>query len=118
MIDELKDEFLESHQGYENDIKNFVDFLNNQDPPSPFNSEFTIRGMSVDAIIQSLTYYVDNRQIRKKEPARKYMIAVGQLMEFLFEADAKLVNETLRKQLGAPASRAESYKRRWNEYIE
>jgi len=118
LINKLKDEFLENHQGYENDIKNFVDFLNNQDPPSPFDSEFTIRGMSVDVILQCLKHYVDNRQIKKKEPARKFMIAVGQLMEYLFEADSKLVNETLRKQLGAPASRADSYKRICNEYIE
>lgn len=118
LINKLKDEFLESHRGYENDIKNFVDFLNNQNPPSPFNSEFTIRGMSVDVILQCLKHYVDNRQIKKREPARKFVIAVGQLMEYLFESDSKLVNETLRKQLGAPASRTDSYRRICNEYIE
>ena len=65
-----------------------------------------------------MKYYVDNQIIKKKEPARKFVIAVGQLMEYLFEADSKLINETLRKQLGAPANRVDSYKRICNDFIE
>ncbi len=118
MINKLKDEFLKSHRGYENDIKNFVDYLNNLYPPSPFNSKFTIRGMSVDVILQCLKYYVENKIIKKKEPARKFLVVIGQLMEYLYEADSELVNETLRKQLGAPANRADSYKRKCNDFIE
>ena len=118
MINKLKDNFLRNHNAYKNDVKKFVDYLTNLNPSSPFNNEFTIRGMTVEVILNCLEYYVDNETIKKKEPARKFVSAIGQLMEYLFESDPKLINETLRKQLGAPSNRSDSYNRICNEKID
>lgn len=77
----------------------------------------TLRGMGVPEIIESLKYYVEIGQIKKKEPARKYISAVGQWFEFLFET-ADFRNNHLKEALRAPSTSEESYNYQCNGYID
>lgn len=115
-IAELVKEFLVLHPDYKNDIDNFIYFLETQEEGASFYSRYTLGGMSTKGILESLEYYVSIGKFKKKETARKYLSAVGQLFEFIFEK-TDIENTDLKNQLGAPANREESYLRQCSEYV-
>jgi len=112
----LKDDFLKLNSDYKNDIDNFVNYLDTQEHGASFYSRFTLAGMSTKGILDSLKYYVSIGQFKKKETARKYMSAIGQLFEFILE-NTDIENTDLRNQLGAPTNRSDSYNGKYSEYI-
>ena len=109
-------EFIERNKDYKNDIDNFINYLETQEKGASFYNRYTLGGMSTKGILESLDYYVSIGQFKKKETARKYLSAVGQLFEYIFE-NTNIENTDLRNQLGAPVNRIESYARQCNEYV-
>lgn len=116
-IDKLKLSFLEENENYCNDIENFEKFIETQIDGASFYQPYTLGGMTVSGIIDSLKYYVNIGQIKKKEPARKYTSAVSQWFEFLFE-NSDIRNETLQNALRAPSNRKDSYLYQCKDYID
>ena len=117
VIEELVSEFLILHKmDYKNDIDNFINYIETQEEGASFYNRYTLGGMSTKGILESLDYYVSIGRFKKKETARKYLSAVGQLFEFLFDK-TDIENTDLKNQLGAPANREESYLRQCNEYV-
>ncbi|SHM82561.1 hypothetical protein SAMN02746066_03459 [Anaerosporobacter mobilis DSM 15930] len=108
MIRELKDRFLNENPGYINDINNFINYIETQIEQASFYNEFTLRGMTVKGILNSLEYLVNIEQIQKKEPAKKYISAVGQLFAYIFD-NSEIQNISLKSQLDLPQKRKGSY---------
>jgi len=104
VIKELKDKFLEKNPAYTNDVNNFVNYIGEES----FNNEFILGGMTTKGILDSLISYVNSGQIQKKEPAKKYTSAIGQLFEYILE-NSNIKNIGLSNQLGAPPKRKNSY---------
>lgn len=115
-IETLKSNFIEKNNDYKNDVENFIKYLDTQEDGASFYSKFTLAGMSTKGILDSLKYYVSIGKFKKKETARKYMSAIGQLFEYILE-NTDLENTDLRNQLGAPSNRLDSYLKQYNDYI-
>lgn len=116
VIVELVNDFLVIHIDYKNDIDNFINYLETQEEGASFYNKYTLGGMSTKGILESLDYYVSTGRFKKKETARKYLSAVGQLFEYVFDK-TDIENTDLKNQLGAPANREESYLRQCSEYV-
>lgn len=109
MIRDLKDRFLSENPGYTNDVNNFINYIETQVEQASFYNEFTLRGMTVKGILDSLVYLVEvEQQIQKKEPAKKYVSAIGQLFSFIFD-NSDIQNISLKSQLDLPQKRKDSY---------
>lgn len=113
----MKLSFLEKNENYCNDIENFEKYLETQVDGASFYQPYTLRGMTVDGIIDSLKYYVEIGQIKKKEPARKYTSAISQWFEFLFE-NSDIRNEALQDALRSSSNRKNSYLYQCKHYID
>ncbi|SHL55497.1 hypothetical protein SAMN02745136_05166 [Anaerocolumna jejuensis DSM 15929] len=116
LIESLKESFLLVNNDYRNDVENFVKYLDTQEQGASFYSKYTLAGMSTNGILDSLKYYVKIGQFKKKETARKYMSAIGQLFEYIL-ANTDIENTDLKNQLGAPSNRVDSYVGQYSEYI-
>ena len=112
----LKERFLAEHPEYTNDIGNFFNYFETQVAGVSICNDIVLKGVRVEDIIKSLTYYVEIGQITKKEPARKYTSAIAQWFEFLFE-NSDIENTDLKNALGAPSSRKSSYLFKCKTYI-
>lgn len=116
MIEKLKESFLLNNNDYRNDVENFIKYLDTQEHGASFHNKFTLAGMSTKGILESLHYYVNIGQFKKKETARKYMSAIGQLFEYIL-ANTNIENTDLKSQLGAPSNRVDSYVGQYSDYI-
>ena len=114
---ELKEEFLENNPDYTNDINNFVDYINVNDGKNVFDKEFTIGGMTISYILNSLQFNINNERIKSKETAKKYLTSVGMLIDYILD-NSDIKNISLRNQLGAPARRNDSYAKQCNNFID
>ena len=115
-IEKLKESFLLNNNDYRNDVENFIKYLDTQEHGASFYSKFTLAGMSTEGILESLRHYVNIGQFKKKETARKYMSAIGQLFEYIL-ANTNIENSDLKNQLGAPSNRVDSYVGKYSDYI-
>lgn len=116
MIEALKEKFLSENHGYTNDVNNFINYLETQVDQASFYNEFTLRGMTVIGILNSLEYLVKIKQIQKKEPAKKYVSAIGQLFAYLFD-NSEIQNISLKSQLDLPQKRKGSYLKICHDFI-
>ncbi len=116
-IELLKGKFLDINNNYyRNDVENFINYIETQETGASFYSKFTLQGMSTKGILESLKYYVNIGQFQKKETARKYISAIGQLFEYIL-SQTDIENTDLKNQLGAPSIRKDSYLGQCTEYI-
>lgn len=116
-IELLKEKFLiKNNNYYRNDVENFIKYIETQEAGASFYSKFTLQGMSTKGILESLKHYVNIGQFQKKETARKYISAIGQLFEYIL-SQTDIENTDLKNQLGSPSNRKDSYLGQCTEYI-
>jgi integrase len=116
-IELLKEKFLIANNNYyRNDVENFINYIETQETGASFYSKFTLQGMSTKGILESLKHYVNIEQFQKKETARKYISAIGQLFEYIL-SHTDIENTDLKNQLGAPSNRKDSYLGQCTDYI-
>lgn len=112
----IEEKFLEINKDYRNDVENFINYIETQETGASFKSKYTLQGMSTKGILESLKYYVNIGKFQKKETARKYISAIGQLFEYILST-TDLENTDLKNQLGAPSIRKDSYMGQCTEFI-
>lgn len=114
---ELKERFLLSNPDYANDVNNFLNYMQIvREFKLPAQQDFMVNGMNTEQVIESLKYYVDLEQIKKKEPAKKYFVSIKQLFEYVLN-NSEYQNDDFLRELANPANREKSYSRKTNDFI-
>lgn len=118
-IERLKEEFIDMHKDYRNDINNFFLYLEKARniPIIDKNIEFALGAIETEGIKESLKFLIDRGIYGKQETARKYAVAVGKFFEYVRDYTS-IKNKDLFDEISANLRTRNSYIGRMNSYIE
>ncbi len=114
---ELKDQFLAIHPDYNNDLSNFLTYMQMvRGVILPGQQDLMVGSMNTELVVESLKYFVDTGKIQKKSVASKYFVAIGQLFEYVLN-NSRYPNDSFLHELANPATRDKSYVGKTNIFV-
>lgn len=103
-------EFIILNPGYKNDVKNFIDYLGEDN----FYNKLIIGGMTTNEIIKSLQSLNKKEVIKTKNTASKYMHAIGRLFFYILK-NSDIKNTDLFNEIDS--KHENSYSKICHDYI-
>lgn len=104
----LSEQFFEERPNfYSNNISSFSDFIKQKGIPDE-NLVTYLRGIRTDDIIESLSYYIESKNITSIETANRYMWAIKEYLYFMLH-EGGISNAELLKEIESPTFKETSY---------
>jgi len=114
-FDKIVEDFLnEKPFAYINDIKAFKEFLLFKGADSS-NIKIVLQGLRTETIIESLEYYIHEKNITSVETAQRYISAIKEFLAYML--NGYLENKDLQDELFYPVYNEKSYRFRMNKFI-
>lgn len=114
-VEEIIKKFIANNkpEGYEKDIRVFINFLKSKDIPI-INVSF--QGVRTKDVIESMDYYITENNLKAKSPVKRYANAISEFFKYII-GNGYIDNKTFYEQLLLPTMVNDSYWGKVNEFI-
>lgn len=116
-VNDMLEEFMKNKsggsEGYRKDIKIFFSFLKSKEMPL---IKEILQGVRTKNIIESITYYKDNKKLDTESTASRYSSAISEFFKYII-GNNYIENKDFYEELTSPTTISKSYLYRMNDYI-